>query len=56
MDHDVAAPGPAAIGRAVAATVGRSALVVTVVLLFYYWAPLDRPLDEVIGVLLSAVR
>jgi voltage-gated potassium channel len=55
VNHDIAAAGAARVGRAVVVSAVRTVVILTVVLLFYYRAPLDRPLNGWTAVLFAAV-
>ena len=55
MNHDVPPAAGAPLRRALALTAVRTVVILTVVLLFYYWAPLDRPLNQWTAVLFAAV-
>ena len=55
MNDDIAAAGAARVGRAIVVTAVRTVVILTVVLLLYYRAPLDRPLNDWTAVLFAAV-
>ena len=55
MNHDVPPVTGAPLRRALALIAVRTGLILAVVLLFYYQAPLDRPLDRWTAVLFAAV-